>query len=315
MKIERKQSELPPAGMTSAPGAGGAARQWPLRAAWLLWIMLACAVSVKAVLVPVKHSVYPCFEAGGRAWLAGIELYPFCCEHEFRYGPVCAMALAPLARLPSAWGGLLWIWLDLGVFFLALQALMKRILPGPWTPGRASVFLCLVWLGIVRSIWSGQSNLLIVGLVALGVVAMAHKRWWLAALMLAIPVHIKVWPLAATGLLVACRPRQLAVRSAVCLLGVGALPLLTKPYDWVWRQYCGWYGALVGRAELRHEYRDAWTIWEAFHSPAKAHVPVTVDHPHVYLAVQLAAGGWCWGFACGRPGAGSRWRGCCCSCW
>ena len=136
MKIERKNSETTPVGTTFAPGAGRVAGPWPLRAAWLLWMVLACAVSVKAVMVPVAHSVYPCFEAGGRAWLAGIDLYPFCCEHEFRYGPVCAMALAPLARLPSAWGGLLWIWLDLGVFFWSVQALMRRILPGPWTTRR-----------------------------------------------------------------------------------------------------------------------------------------------------------------------------------
>ena len=213
MKIERKNSETTPVGTTFAPGAGRVAGPWPLRAAWLLWMVLACAVSVKAVMVPVAHSVYPCFEAGGRAWLAGIDLYPFCCEHEFRYGPVCAMALAPLARLPSAWGGLLWIWLDLGVFFWSVQALMRRILPGPWTTRRASIFLCLVLLGIVRSIWSGQSNLLVFALVALGVVAAADKRWWLAALMLAIPVHIKVWPLAAAGLLIACRPRHLACAS------------------------------------------------------------------------------------------------------
>jgi hypothetical protein len=198
------------------------------------------------------------------------------------------MALAPLARLPSSWGGLLWIWLDLGVFVWSLQALMKRILPGPWTPKRASVFLCLVLLGILRSIWSGQSNLLVFALVALGVVATADKRWWLAALMLAIPVHIKVWPLAAAGLLVACRPRQLAGRFALCLAGVGALPLLTKPADWVWRQYYGWNAALLGRAQMRHEYRDAWTIWEAFHTPAQPHVLAPPDHPWIYLALQLA---------------------------
>ena len=172
MKIERKNSETTPVGTTFAPGHGRVAGPWPLRTAWLLWMVLACAVSVKAVMVPVAHSVYPCFEAGGRAWLAGIDLYPFCCEHEFRYGPVCAMALAPLARLPS----------QLGRPAVDMARFGRVLLVGPGVderascrargrPGAQSIFLCLVLLGIVRSIWSGQSNLLVFALVALGVVA------------------------------------------------------------------------------------------------------------------------------------------------
>ena len=257
-----------------------AAARWTFHAARLGWIVLAVAVSVKAVLVPVDHSVYPCFEAGGRAWWSGQDLYPHTCGHEFRYGPVAAMALAPLALLPTAWGGLLWIWLNLGVFFAALRALMKRILPGPWTPQREGLFLCLVLVGITRSIWSGQSNLLVFGLVALAAVAIADRRWWLAACLLAIPVHIKVWPLAVALLLVACWPRRLAPRLAVCLLAIGAVPFLTKPFPWVCRQYGGWFAVLTGPAQMRHSYRDAWTLWEAIHPPV---------HPTIYLALQLAA--------------------------
>ena len=44
--------------------------------------------------------------------------------------------------------------------------------------------------------------------------------------MLAIPVHIKVWPLAAAGLLIACRPRHLAAQFTICLAGVAVLPFL-----------------------------------------------------------------------------------------
>jgi len=273
---------------TAAPGGQPAARRWPLHAARLGWIVLACALSVKAVLVPVNHSVYPCFEAGGWAWWTGQDVYPLACTNEFRYGPVCAVALVPLAWLPTACGGLLWIWLNLAVFLAALQALRKRILPGPWTPEREGVFLGLVLLGVTRSIWSGQSNLLIFALVALGVVALADQRWWLAALMLAIPVHIKVWPLAAALLLIACWPRRLAVRFGLCLLGVGAIPFLAGPFDWVCRQYHGWFAVLLGPAQLRHEYRDAWTIWEVLHAPITSHHHVAPDHPSIYLVLQLA---------------------------
>ena len=64
----------------------------------------------------------------------------------------------------------------------------------------------------------------------------------------------------------------------VCLLGIGAIPFLTKPLGWVWRQYEGWFTLLTGPAQIRHTYRDTWTIWEAIHPPV---------HPTVYMVLQL----------------------------
>jgi hypothetical protein len=165
---------------------------------------------------------------------------------------------------------------------------MKRILPVAWTPEREGLFLCLVLLGIMRSIWSGQSNLLVFGLVALGATAIVDKRWWLAAWMLAIPVHIKVWPLAAAMLLAACWPRRLALRVGLCLLGVGAVPFLTRPLAWVCRQYAGWFAMLLGPAQVRHEYRDAWTIWEVFQGHVPVHHHMAPNHLWFYLGLQLA---------------------------
>ena len=67
-------------------------------------------------------------------------------------------------------------------------------------------------LGAARSLWSGQSNLLIFAMVGMAAAALLENRCWKAAWLLAIPVHIKAWPLAAGLLLSACRPRALAAR-------------------------------------------------------------------------------------------------------
>ena len=67
---------------------------------------------------------------------------------------------------------------------------------------------------------------------------------------------------------------------AVALAAVAALPLLAKPPAWVCDQYFQWYLHLVGPAQKRHAYRDAWTIWELISSP--------VD-PRQYMRLQLAA--------------------------
>ena len=68
------------------------------------------------------------------------------------------------------------------------------------------------------------------------------------------------------------------MRLGVCLLGLGAIPFLTKPFGWVCRQYEGWFALLTGPAQIRHTYRDTWTIWEAIHPPV---------HPTVYMVLQL----------------------------
>ena len=272
------------------------------------WLALLLAVSIKSVVEPVEHSAYPCFEAGSRCWCEGKNLYEMAvCGHEYRYGPAFAVAMAPLAQLPTWLGGLLWNWVNIAAYFCAVCALVRWVLPSPWrgtvpfsrptfaslpenrdSPHQAA-FLLLVLLGAARMIWAAQTNALVFALVAGAAVAIRQERWWWAAVLLAVPVHVKVWPLAAALLMTACWPRQLAWRLAVSLLGVGAIPFLTKPFAWVCSQYHAWFSMLVGPAQIRHVYRDAWTIWELIYVPV---------NEQGYLALQLAAAaaalGLCW---------------------
>jgi hypothetical protein len=258
-------------------------RTWsPLRIAVALWIVLAVAMSVKCVVEPTVHSTYPVYEASGQWWLTGHDLYSAdIAAVGFRYGPVFALAMTPLALLPTWLGGLLWSWLDLGLFLWTITLLFRRLLPGRWTATREAAFLVLVLLGSCRTMWGVQTNLLVFSLVGLAAMAIQDQRWWRAAFLLAIPVHIKVWPLAAVGLMTACWPRALAGRVVVALAAVAAVPFLAAPPAWVARQYVGWHALLVGPAQVRHDYRDAWTLWETMHSPVV---------PQLYMAMQLALG-------------------------
>ncbi len=116
-------------------------------------------------------------------------------------------------------------------------------------------------------------------------------RWWRAALWLAAPIHIKVWPVVAGGLFAAQSPRRLAARLALCVGGLGMIPFLTQSPATVVAQYAGWYHSLADRQTGGGRYagyRDAWTIWEQIHRPVDA---------RAYLVVQFTAGlailGWC----------------------
>lgn len=238
------------------------------RLAIVVWVSFAIALSVKTIVSPVIHSTYPVFVAGTKCWWAEKNPYEKAdARCEYRYGPAFAVALTPLTKMPLWLGGLVWSWLNLALFLHALRLFKREILPGEWNKNREGLFLILVLIGSVRGFWAAQTNALVFALVALATVAIARKQWWTAAWLLAIPLHVKVWPIAAAMLLAGCWPRQLVGRYFVAVIGVGAIPFLTKPFSIVCTRYADWFHGLFGPMQLRHAYRDAWTLWEKIHPP------------------------------------------------
>jgi hypothetical protein len=243
-----------------------------------VWIVFTIVVGVKAVASPVKHNSYYAFQAGAHLWWAEQDMYDGT-FNEFRYGPAFAVVFSPLAQLPLPLGSLIWMWINVTAFFWSLRILVRDILPATWTPDREAVFLLLVLVASYRGIWSAQTNTLIFATVVAGIHAIQQQRWTWAAFWLAVPVHIKIWPVAAALLLIACWPRQLAVRWVCALSAIALWPLTTKWPGVVLARYHEWYQALSGPMQVRHDYRDIWTLWEAVCPP--------VDKP-AYLVLQLS---------------------------
>jgi hypothetical protein len=107
--------------------------------------------------------------------------------------------------------------------------------------------------------------------------------------LLAVPVFIKLWPMAFVLLLMACWPRKLIVRFAVVSAALALIPFLTRPPSTVAWQYQQWYVSLTGPLQGRWPgYRDAWTVWEQLCPPV---------HNRVYMGLQLVSAlgvfGWC----------------------
>lgn len=250
---------------------------------WLVlatWVLFAVAVGGKAIIAPRKHTTFPAFVAGTNCWWAEQNPYDTrICPHDFRYGPPFAVLFTPFALVPRWLGGSLWGLFNVGVLFWSLRVVTRRVLPLSWTTRREAVFLLLVSLTAARGLWAGQTNTLIMSLLLGAAAAIVERRWWLAATLMAAPVYIKVWPVAAALLLVACWPRQLVGRFLVTMAGIGCLPFVVKNGSWVATSYAHWRAALLGPMQTRHDYRDVWTIWEQFH-------PV---HPQAYLALQLCS--------------------------
>jgi hypothetical protein len=272
MQSDRKSFEIRP--------VHGGEPTWLFRIAIIVWIALAVALAIKGLASPVKHNSYYAFQAGVKLWWADLNMYRGTYS-EFRYGPAFAVAFTPLTNFPMGVGAMLWMVLNAGVFFWSLRVLIRDILPADWTADREAVFLLLSLVASFRGMWSAQTNPLIFACVVAAMSAILRRRWGWAALFLAVPVHIKIWPVAVALLLVACWPRQLAWRFVCAVAAVAALPLVSKSPLVVWQRYHEWYLALMGPMLVRHSYRDMWTVWEFFQNP--------VD-PLAYMVMQASTG-------------------------
>lgn len=274
-----------------------------LRRALALWAVLAVAVCVKTFVLGGEHSVYPQFAGGSRHWWADMSLYADYSKTEnmdgYRYSPAFAVAFTPFYLLPDRLGLIAWNLLSMGLLAWALHVLVRDVLAEPQWHTAEGAFLTLTLAGSAVGIWSGQSNAILPALIALGLAVIVRQRWWTASFLLAVPVFIKIWPIAIVLLLMACWPRQLIGRFVTVCVALTLVPFLTRPPSIVVWQYQEWYLALTGPFQGRWAgYRDAWTIWEQL-GPMLGLQPDwnNAAQHHVYTAMQLSTAlivlGWC----------------------
>lgn len=240
---------------------------WWLRLAITFWIVGAVALTVKTILNPTSHTVYPIFhEAGG--WMRqGESLYADRAPepNEFYYSPVFAMLLVPFSYLPLWAGGIAWGWFSLGLFFFSLRRFFTEVIQ-PWQPKLIEgQFLCLAALTAGQGGWSNQSNSLLMALVLFGATELVRGGFWRAALFLAAPVHVKVWPIVVGALLSVRYWKQLPWRLVTCIALLAATPLVMQSWSDLTASYAEWGEKLAEREQGNDRYggyRDAWTILE-----------------------------------------------------
>ncbi len=292
-----------------------------LRLALITWLILGAAVSIRTLVRPSHHTVFPIFAASAEHWWGNCsmyELYPGL--DRFRYPPVFALFVTPFSALGLTTGGILWSWLSIAVLLTGLWQYMRDVIPSTWSRQRMAVFLLLGALGALRGLWNAQSNALLMGFVLLGAAALARatspslkrKRrlfayasgsdWWLTAGFFAVAACLKLTPLAPVLLLVALWPRQLGWRLLVVMAALSLLPFLTRPPDIVIDQYREWIDHLMESGSVRWiGFRDGWTIWIVLQHllGGEAGVLSLSDpmdsswYPRVQLATAAATLGWC----------------------
>ncbi len=256
---------------------------WPLCAA-VVWVGLCLAVAISAYITPTAHTVFDIYAIASQAWWAGDDMFIRQQEtHElYRYSPAFAVLVSPFAALPPGCGNALWKLANAGIFLGGLWVWCRRGLPGPLTRDQiAAVFLFAV-PAASGSLYIGQANLMMTGLVLLGLTAVAEERWWWAAGYLAAATLFKVFPLALAMVVAVLFWRTFPLRFLVAL-GIGlAIPFAAQWPEYVCDQTLRWFQHVTASVELNRErLRSLEKMLELSGAPVK---------PKQFLLLGVVAG-------------------------
>jgi hypothetical protein len=243
-----------------------AGRQWIAFAA-LAWTALAVGIGIHAALYPQTHTVYDIYSLAARNWWAGNDLYVGGHEH-YRYSPLFAIAITPLALLPDWCGTPLWKVGNIVLYALAVRAFARQVLPASLTRQQIGALFLLVLPLSVHSMQIGQANLTVVSACLFALSAALAGGWNTAALCVAAATLIKGYPLALGLLLIALYPRRFGGRFLVAL-AIGLLaPFAAGAPSRVMAQNISWLRHLRDSTVImRERLRSIDHLFEVFGQP------------------------------------------------
>jgi hypothetical protein len=232
-----------------------------LRTARILWFLLGVAESIHVLVSPAQHSLWPVFRKGALGWWDGRILYTG--PDYFRYSPVFATLLWPLAALPGVAGNILFDLGGLALLFHATRRLARIVFPAEVLSRNEPAVLVLSLAGVIRSAWSSQSHAWSAALVFLAAASLVEERWWAAAVALALAVHLKLSPMALAGVVAVLWPRKMSGRLLLALGAWTALPWVAGRPARVLNIYRDWLSRLGTLTTLRLPgQRDLLHIFE-----------------------------------------------------
>jgi hypothetical protein len=227
--------------------------------------------AVAALTVTIQRGVYgfpsdfAIFRASFWHLISGQDLYGLRLDplgNGFKYSPTFALLFAPFAILPFAVGLFVWNVLNAMALFFAFRML--------YGDRRAQVAQAVVFLSMLRSMQSTQSNSLVAALIILAFVSF-ERGWQLrGAAAVALGAVTKVFPLAALTFAIS-RPRP--VRAILVSLGIVLLlvllPLIVLSPGELVAQYRSWAALESGEATMLgssvmavlHHGGVSWPAW------------------------------------------------------
>jgi len=215
--------------------------------------LLICCIPT--VIEPINHNVYPVYDAAGSNWRHAIGLYPTAQDSKellFRYSPIVAASFAPWSLLPLTVGSVLWRLVNAAVFLLGLGWYGRAVLTDTISVSRRPWLFLLSLLLVGVSIFNGQANALVLGLILMAVAAVITARFNFAALVMAAACLFKGYPIALGLLLAAAYPRRFAPRFFLVLAIGLVLPFVLQNPRYVSEQYVHWVDHLHNDNDRAH---------------------------------------------------------------
>lgn len=231
-----------------------------------LWMGLIIFILVKCLAFPDKKTVYTNYARSAFDWPA---TGPFDTLQSYQYLPYFSDLIRPLAELPNRYGSAIW-----GVLIFALYGLGLRVMVRDYPPaeppreqlGRHLVFIGGILVGS-NSIINNQANLLIIGCWLLGVGAVQRERWWLAAMLFALPMF-KLYTLVLGLVFAALYPRPLIVRLLLMVVLVNAVPVMLHGVEPVLHRLVTMTDYMTSGTHYRmFDYQSLHEIWMTYIGP------------------------------------------------
>lgn len=224
-----------------------------------VWLLFNTIVLILAWRDPGDHSVVQNYRAAAEGWWAGKDIYGSGIDG-FLYLPSFAFLYTPFALLGDK-GDVLWRLVSVATLTYAVWRAAKLYLPArAFEAFGIAVLLALP--AATAALRNGQATTLMVGLMLLGCLAIAERRWWLAAILLALAFAIK--PLALVLLLlVGVLYPVLAGRLVLCVLAVLLMPFLHPDPAAAWHVYgLGIDKLLVSSKPTRESWADITGLFD-----------------------------------------------------
>ncbi|MEI8197688.1 MAG: glycosyltransferase family 87 protein, partial [Phycisphaerae bacterium] len=231
-----------------------------------VWLLVLGIVATRWCLQPTRNSVYPLFVVTGEKWTRGANVYEP--VGDYRYSPAAAAGFSILSRLSPALGATLWACFNIFLFFFGFLFWARSALPGRRDQDFIAVLLLLATPMMIGNFNNLQANPAVFGCMLGAIAAVVTRRFTLAAVLLAIAIYLKIYPLALALVLLVLYPRQLSWRLALALLVGAAFPFAFQTPHYAAGSYLQWLDNL--RADQRNEfpvkdaYRDLALLWRVW---------------------------------------------------
>ncbi len=251
----------------SAPTAAALAP--PSQRTWLwvglsTWIVPLLVISVMVGLRPLNRTVTPLYHEAAANWWSRQPLYQG--PSGMNYLPPFALLFTPFHLLPLVVADILWRWTAAAGLAGGLWLMLRRTTDTSAVRAFALISLAVAPL-TMAALRNGQANAHFAAALLLAAAGLAHGRWWLATVFLALSLAIKPLGLAALGLAIMVFPPvgwRLALGTLVLLL----LPFACAPTGYVHTQDAdAWRNLSQCAVVTEHRFADLNGLLRTFGAP------------------------------------------------